>query len=271
MLENILEKIINKKKNRLVELKKKYPIEFINENPIETIPYYNFKKIIEQNTFNNKISIIAEIKKASPSAGIIIKDYKPLNIAQIYQENKATCLSILTEEDFFLGNLSHILKIKLNSNNEKISRINLPILCKDFFIDTYQVNIAKYFGADAILIILAAVSNNLANDLYEEALKLNMSIIVEVHTVDEAKKALNFTEALIGVNNRNLKTLKTDINTTYDIHEVLIKHSGPLISESGIKTKEELLDLKEKTKIKTFLIGESLLKNLDNNSIFSVL
>ena len=98
-----------------------------------------------------------------------------------------------------------------------------------------------------------------------------MSIIVEVHTVDEAKKALQFKEALIGINNRNLKTLKTDINTTYDIYNVLINHSGPLISESGIKTKEELLDLREKTKIKTFLIGESLLKNLDNNSLFSVL
>ena len=107
--------------------------------------------------------------------------------------------------------------------------------------------------------------------MYDEALKFNMSIIVEVHTVEEAKRALNFKEALIGINNRNLKTLKTDINTTYDIHDVLINHSGPLISESGIKTKEELLEICKKTNIKTFLIGESLLKNLDNNSIFSVL
>ena len=121
------------------------------------------------------------------------------------------------------------------------------------------------------MIILAGVSEDLANDLYEEALKFNMSIIVEVHTVEEAKKALNFKEALIGINNRNLKTLKTDINTTYDIHNILIDHKGPLISESGIKTKEELLNLKSKTSINTFLIGESLLKNLDKNSIFSVL
>jgi len=98
-----------------------------------------------------------------------------------------------------------------------------------------------------------------------------MSVIVEVHTIEEAKKALNFKEALIGINNRNLKTLKTDINTTYDIHNVLVNHQGPLISESGIKTKEELLDLKNKTTINTFLIGESLLKNLKENSIFSVL
>ena len=98
-----------------------------------------------------------------------------------------------------------------------------------------------------------------------------MSIIVEVHTVEEAKRALNFKEALIGINNRNLKTLKTDINTTYDIHEVLVNHKGPLISESGIKTRDELLELSSKTSIKTFLIGESLLKNLDNNFIYSVL
>ena len=115
------------------------------------------------------------------------------------------------------------------------------------------------------------MSDDLAIKLYEEALKFNMSVIVEVHTVEEAKLALNFKNALIGINNRNLKTLKTDIGTTFDIHDVLVNHQGPLISESGIKTKEELLDLNNKTKIKTFLIGESLLKNLDNNSIFSVL
>ena len=121
------------------------------------------------------------------------------------------------------------------------------------------------------MIILAGVSDKLADDLYNEALRLNMSVIVEVHTVEEAKRALRFKDALIGINNRNLKTLKTNINTTYDIHDVLINHSGPLISESGIKTKDELLELSNKTSIKTFLIGESLLKNLDNNSIFSVL
>jgi len=169
----------------------------------------------------------------------------------------------LTEEDYFLGNLIHIRKIK--------DKINFPILCKDFFIDKFQVYLAKSFGADAILIILAAVSDKIADELYEEALKLKMSVIIEVHTVEEAKRALKFKDALIGINNRNLKTLKTEINTTYDIYSVLINHSGPLISESGIKTKEDLLEIERKTNIKTFLIGESLLKDLDKNSIFSVL
>ena len=263
MPDNILEKIIKKKIERIDLLKKSISLKSLDEKIDQNRLFINFKDKIQKNIDNNKISLIAEIKKASPSAGIIIEDYDPIEIAKIYYNNKATCLSILTEENFFLGNLIHVSKVK--------EKINLPVLCKDFFIDKFQVHLAKSYGADAILIIIAGVSDGLANDLYEEALKLNMSIIVEVHTVEEAKKALNFKEALIGINNRNLKTLKTDINTTYDIHDVLINHRGPLISESGIKTKEELLTLKDKTNIKTFLIGESLLKNLDKNSIFSVL
>ena len=263
MPENILEKIIKKKIEKIVNLKKTISADSLNELLKSNKTFINFKEKIENNLKENKFSIIAEIKKASPSAGIIIDNYDPVKIANIYNNNNATCLSVLTEEDFFLGNLTHINKIKQN--------INLPILCKDFFIDKFQVPLAKSHGADAILIILAGVSESLANELYEEALKLNMSVIVEVHTVDEAKQSLKFKDALIGINNRNLKTLKSDINTTFDIHDVLVNHRGPLISESGIKTKDELLELSNKTSIKTFLIGESLLKNLENNSIFSVL
>jgi len=263
MSENILEKIIKNKIKKIDILKKSISLDSLKDRINENKSFMNFKEKIENNIKNDKISIIAEIKKASPSSGLIIEDYNPVNIAEIYKGNNATCLSVLTEEDFFLGNLIHISKIK--------QQINLPILCKDFFVDKFQVHLAKSYGADAILIILAGVSDDLANDLYEEALKLNMSVIVEVHTVNEAEKALNFNDALIGINNRNLKTLKTEVNTTYDIHNVLVGHTGPLISESGIKTKEELLEINKKTKIKTFLIGESLLKNLKNNSIFSVL
>ena len=269
MSKNALEEIIN---NRIIEIeyrKKLIPYDVLKKNIIEYESmyenrFYNFKKRVEDNIKNNKISIIAEMKKASPSAGIILKDYKPIDIAKIYKNNNATCLSVLTEEKYFLGSMMYISFIK----NEKL---DLPILCKDFFIDKYQIHWARSCGADAILIILAGVSDKLANELYEESLKLNMSVIVEVHTVQEAKRALRFKDSLIGINNRNLKTLKTDLNATYDIHDVLINHKGPLISESGIKTKEELLELSNKTSIKTFLIGESLLKNLDNNSIFSVL
>ena len=263
MAENTLQKIIEKKINKINILKKNITIDSLKKKITENNSFINFKEKIEKNIKSNKISIIAEIKKASPSAGVIIKDYDPLKIAKIYESNKATCLSVLTEEDFFFGNLMHISKIK--------QKINLPVLCKDFFIDPFQVHLAKSYGADAILIIIAGVNDKLADQLYEEAQMLKMSVIVEVHTVEEAKKALRFNEALIGINNRNLKTLKTEIGTTYEINDFLKDHTGPLISESGIKTKEELLDIKKKTNIKTFLIGESLLKNLDKNSIFSVL
>ena len=235
MTENVLEKIIKNKSEKIVNLKKTISQDSLNELINTNRKFINFKEKIENNIKEGKFSIIAEIKKASPSAGVIIKDYDPVKIAKIKQ------------------------------------KIYLPILCKDFFVDKFQIPLAKSYGADAILIILAGVSDKLANELYEEALKLDMSVIVEVHTVDEAKHALRFKDALIGINNRNLKTLKTDINTTFDIHDVLVSHTGPLISESGIKTKAELLELSSKTSIKTFLIGESLLKDLENNSIFSVL
>ena len=228
--------------------------------------FFNFKEKIENNINNNKFSIIAEIKQRSPSAGNIIygKDYNPVEIAKIYNDNKATCLSVLTDKDYFSGYISHIKDIKEEG-------IKLPILCKDFFVHKWQLYAAKSFGADAILIILAGIEETLANELYEEALKLSLSVIIEVHTIEEAEYALRFKDALIGINNRNLKTLKTDIQTTYEINNALRNYSGPLICESGINSKEMLLEIERKTKIKTFLIGESLLKNLDKNSIFSVL
>ena len=270
MSNNTLEKIINNRIKEVENKKKLMPVESLNELIMDfehmyNKKFYDFKKKIVNNINSNKISIIAEIKKASPSAGVIIEDYDPVKIANIYKDNNATCLSVLTEEKFFLGNMFYMSLIKGDK------KLNLPILCKDFFVDKYQLYWARSNGADAILIILAGVSDELADELYEEALKLDMSVIVEVHTVQEAKRALKFEDALIGINNRNLKTLKTEINTTYDIYNVLINHSGPLISESGIKTKEELLEINKKTNIKTFLIGESLLKNLNDNSIYSVL
>ena len=258
MAENVLEKIIKKKNEKIVNLKKTISLESLDELINTNKTFINFKEKIENNVKKDKFSVIAEIKKASPSAGVIIKDYDPVNIANIYNDNKATCLSVLTEEDFFLGNLIHISKIK--------QKVNLPILCKDFFVDKFQVSLAKSYGADAILIILAGVSDKLADDLYNEALKLNMSVIVEVHTIEEAKRALRFKDALIGINNRDLKTLKTDIKTTYDLSKILVGHSAPLICESGIKTEKQVEEIVKKTKINNFLIGESLLKDLGKNS-----
>ena len=263
MSENIFSKIIKNKRNKIDLFKKSISVDELNEKIKKRSKFINFKDKIEKNINLNKTSIIAEIKKASPSAGIIIEDYNPIEIANIYQQNKATCLSILTEEDYFLGNLIHISKIK--------EQIDLPVLCKDFFIDKFQIPLSKSYGADAILIILAGLSDDKAFEIYDEALKYNLTVVVEVHTIDEAKRALRFKEAIIGINNRDLKTLITNINTTYEIHNILLNHSEPIVSESGIRTKEDIQEIQKKTNIKTFLIGESLLKNLKKNSIFSIL
>ena len=263
MENNSLDKIINKKKEKLNLLKDKLVIEDLKYKIDKFDKYLDFKEKIYSNFSKGKFSLIAEIKKASPSAGVIIENYNPTNIASIYEKNNATCLSVLTEQDFFNGNLDHISKIK--------KEVNLPILCKDFFIDKFQIPLAKSFGADAILLIVAALNQNQLEELYNTALKYKMSVIIEVHTIEEAERISGFNEAMIGINNRNLKTLKTDLNNTFEIYKILNNFNGILISESGIKNKDDVLKISNKTSIKTFLVGESLLKNLNSNSIFSLL
>ncbi len=260
---NSLEKIIKKKKEKLNLLKNKFTIEDLQFKINKFDKYFDFKKKINSNVSNDKFSLIAEIKKASPSAGIIIENYNPVDIATIYEKKNATCLSVLTEEDFFNGSLDHISKIK--------EKINLPILCKDFFIDKFQIPLARSFGADAILLIVSALKQNQLEELYNSALEYNMSIIIEVHTIEEAKRVFDFKDAMIGINNRNLKTLKTDLNNTFEIYKALGNFDGILISESGIKNKDDVLKISNYTNIKTFLVGESLLKNIEINSIFSLL
>ena len=253
-MSNVLEKIISNKKKIIENYKKSYKIEDLKNKISSYKNYYNFKDGLK----NNEVSVIAEIKKASPSAGIIIQNYDPKAIAKQYLNSGASCLSVLTEESTFMGKLEHIDEIK--------NEVKLPILCKDFFIDPFQVYLAKSFGADAILIILAAIDHKTSKEIYSVAEELNINTIIEVHTEDEAKNALSFKNGIIGINNRNLKTLKTDIKTTYDLSKILVGHSAPLICESGIKTEKQVEEIVKKTKINNFLIGESLLKDLKKNS-----
>jgi len=253
-MTNILEKIIAEKNNSIKKYKDTFSIEDMKNKISSRVNYIDFKnKLIQK-----KVSVIAEIKKASPSAGIIIKNYDPKSIAKQYLNAGADCLSILTEEKYFQGKLEHVEQVKKETK--------LPVLCKDFFIDPFQVYLAKSFGADAILIILSAIDGTKARDIYNLANELNIATIVEVHNKEEAEYALNFKKAIIGINNRNLKTLKTDITITYDLHKILINHPEPIVCESGIKTEKEVEEIVKKTKINNFLIGESLLKNLDKNS-----
>jgi indole-3-glycerol phosphate synthase len=253
-MTNILKKIIEDKKESLKIIKKNNSLDSL-ENKIKTLNFFlDFKNTIIQ---NKGVSLISEIKKASPSAGILIKDFDHLDIAKTYIKNGTVCLSILTEEKYFLGKLDYIKDIK--------DQFKIPILAKDFFIDPYQIALSKSFGCDCILIIIAALDNKQADEIYAEALKHKLSVIVEVHNKREAEIALKYEKALIGINNRNLKTLDVSINNTVSIFEILKNHRGPLISESGIKNENDAKFIYEKTGIKNFLIGESLLKS-DNTS-----
>ena len=249
-MDNVLDKIIEDKKEFLKEIKKTNSLDSI-ENTIKSLDnFLNFKEVIS----NNKgVSLITEIKRASPSAGELVKNFNHLNIAKMYVDNGATCLSVLSEEKHFLGKLDYIKDIK---NNFKI-----PILAKDFFIDPYQIALSKSYGSDCILIIVAALDNKLADEIYVEAKRHKLSVIVEVHDNKEAENALKFEDALIGINNRNLKTLDISINNTISIFETLKEHKGPIISESGIKNETDAKYIYDKTGIKNFLIGESLLKS----------
>ena len=244
---NILEKIVQDKKETLNLIKKDNSLDSLEKKIKELNFFYNFKEKIKK---NSGISLISEIKKASPSAGILVKNFNHINLAKMFIDNAATCLSVLTEEKHFLGKLEYIKR-----------KFKIPILAKDFFIDPYQVALSKSFGCDCILIIIAALSQNQADEIYSEALKHNLSVIVEVHDQKEAEIALKFDQALIGINNRNLKTLEVSLNNTISIFEVLKAHKGPLVSESGIRNEKDAKYIYEKTGIKNFLIGESLLRS----------
>jgi len=247
-MTNILKKIIEEKKESLKIIKKNNSLNSL-EDRIKTInTFLNFKDMIS----NNKgISLISEIKKASPSAGILVKNFNHLDIAKIYVENGATCLSVLTEEKNFFGKLDYIKDIK--------NKFKIPVLAKDFFIDPYQVSYSKSFGCDCILIILSALSEKQADEIYAEALKNNLSIIVEVHDEKEAEMALKYSDAIIGINNRDLKTLNVSLDNSVRIKKKLTSHKGLLVSESGIKNKNDAQYIYDKTGVRNFLIGESLL------------
>jgi indole-3-glycerol phosphate synthase len=252
-MKNILEKIIKQKKTDLKSVKERVSLTAIDKKIKSLNNFLNFKKTIIDREKNNQVSLIAEIKKASPSAGVIIKNFDPVKIANLYSENNAACLSILTEEKFFLGSLNYINDIKKN--------LKLPILAKDFFIDPYQVSYSKSFGCDCILIILSALSEKQADEIYDETLKNKLSVIVEVHDENEAERALKYSEAIIGINNRDLKTLNISLENTVKIKKKLTSHKNPLVSESGIKDKQDAQYIYDKTGIKNFLVGESLLSS----------
>ena len=198
----------------------------------------------------NKLNLIAEIKKASPSKGLIRKNFDPLELAKCYQKGGASCLSVLTDEKYFQGDNKYIDVIK--------KEVDLPILRKDFIVDPWQIKESRSLGADCILLIMAALNLEDAILLEKEAMDLGMDVLVETHTHEEIKMANALKSKLVGVNNRNLKTMEVDINNAIKLKK-FIDPDKIVVAESGLKTHSDLLLFKENGII-NFLIGESLMK-----------
>ncbi|MDH5723108.1 MAG: indole-3-glycerol phosphate synthase TrpC [Alphaproteobacteria bacterium] len=202
---------------------------------------------------NTGPSLIAEVKKASPSKGIIREDFDPVNIAQIYKDAGATCLSVLTDEPYFKGNDQFLIDVK--------KAVNLPVLRKDFIIDPYQVYESRNIGADCILLIMAALDDTKAKHLYEVALELRLDVLIEVHNLAELERAIKLDPMMIGVNNRDLNTLDVNIKTSFDLI-MNIPSAIFKISESGIKNYDDIKHLSD-IGYRGFLVGESLMKEDD--------
>ena len=200
-----------------------------------------------------KLNLIAEIKKASPSKGLIRQDFDPLHIAKCYKNGNASCLSVLTDEKYFQGNNKYINIIK--------KEVDLPILRKDFIVDPWQIKESRALGADCILLIMAALTLNEAIILEQEANNFGMDILVETHTKEEIEMANKLETVLVGINNRNLKTMEVDINNTLNLKN-FINPDKIIVAESGLKDNSDLQLLKENG-IQNFLIGESLMKEKD--------
>lgn len=201
-------------------------------------------------------AIITEVKKASPSKGIIREDFSPVEIAKIYKESGATCLSVLTDEPYFKGHDDFLIDIKKN--------VDIPVLRKDFMIDPYQIYESRALGADCVLLIMAALDNAMARDLYETAVGLGMDVLVEVHDLKELERVLMLNPMMVGVNNRNLKTLEVDINTSIEL-SMNIPSTTYRISESGIGSRETIKNL-QNVGYEGFLVGESLMRQNDIKS-----
>ena len=244
---NILDEIVAKTKSKLEEKKQGLSLEELSSKiDFENLKETNFKKSLQ----NKAEAIIAEIKKASPSAGIISENFDPVLKSKEYESFGASALSILTEEDYFLGNIQYLMDVKAITS--------LPILRKDFIVDEYQIYESKLIGADCILLIASILNDEELKNFSEIAERLKLDYIIEVHDEEELQRVQHFSNAIIGVNNRNLKTFDVDINNSVELKKIF-DGQNIFIAESGIKSKKDIEYLKQHN-INVFLIGESLMK-----------
>lgn len=241
---NILDRIIEHKKQEVTKLK----AIGLKEPEIVFAQTRGFRNAL---VTPHEVSIIAEVKKASPSKGLICPDFNPVDIAKDYETGGAKAVSVLTDEAFFQGNLQFLPQIK--------QAIGLPLLRKDFIIDHIQVKEARLWGADAILLIVACLEYSLMQELYAHANELSMDVLVETHDEAEMELALKMGADLIGVNNRNLKTFEVNLDTTFKLQK-MTHPNCPIVSESGISTHDDMKKLLDNG-IAAALIGEGIVKH----------
>lgn len=243
----ILNDIVKNTQEKLIEKKANMPLEEI-KSQLKNLELP--RGVFKENLINKDQAIIAEIKKASPSAGIISENFNPIEKAKEYEAFGASALSILTEEDFFQGSNQFLMDVKAITK--------LPIIRKDFMIDEYQIYEAKLMGADCILLIASVLSDNEITQFTDLAETLELDYLIEVHDEDELRRVEHFENAMIGVNNRNLKTFEVNLSNSINLKK-LFKGDNLFIAESGIKNQDDIDELKNHD-IHAFLIGESLMK-----------
>lgn len=254
MPSDFLSKIINKKKSRIKEQKKSLSFnKLLDKISKTTFVYHSFQGALDK---RSGLSLIAEIKKASPSKGILSKKFDPVKVASIYQKAGVDAISVLTEEDYFKGSLKHIEDIR------KV--VELPILRKDFIVDEYQIYESRLIGADAILLIAKILPLDQLKDFLHIADDLGLESLVEIHDNLDLKKVLQTEAQIIGINNRDLKTFKLDLDVTIRLFPLIPKQKI-IICESGIKTEEDVRRLKA-LGVNAILVGEAFMSARDIRS-----
>ncbi len=252
-MSDILAEICAQKRLDVAAAKAAVPQAALERRLASAPPVRDFIGALGDAVARGAYGLIAEIKKASPSHGLIRPEFSPAALAQAYESAGAACLSVLTEGPYFQGHPDHLIAARAATNR--------PVLRKDFTLDAYQVIEARAIGADAILLIMAALDDDTARTLEALAHSLGLAVLIEVHDADELDRALRLTSPLIGVNNRNLKSLKTDLTTTERLAAAL-PADRLLVSESGLQNKADL-DRMAMVGAKRFLVGESLLRTGD--------
>ncbi|MFV9510249.1 indole-3-glycerol phosphate synthase TrpC [Tepidibacillus sp. LV47] len=247
----ILDQIVAKKKSEVAERKKHFP-----KNHLKDLPFYHEPTVsLKQKLIitSRKVGIIAEMKKASPSKGVLLENYYPEQLFELYQKAEVEGISILTDQPFFQGNLIHLMQVRGLTDS-------IPLLRKDFIIDPYQIDEAKGYGASVILLISAILEEQQYQELYLQAKELGLEVLTEVHDEEDLEKVLrSFTPEMIGINNRNLKTFQTSIDQTMKMIKKIPKNTI-IISESGIHRKEQVDQLAE-IGVRGILVGESIVRS----------